>query len=201
MRLMLLFAAVTVAVFLIVMNTTGEIWSATNAAGVVAVVVMAGYAVALVRLFQTPMQKTVAGVVSVLLLLGVVSHWAIMYGVTNWQYERLRMIRRVIAYGWVQDEANRMGIAVLRAADSAGVGIREGFDRNPQPASSEMPGFDDMGGMVRTAVVTDTSVTLTYEARSVPGLDMAFVNSDGRRGFFEHRVTVTKGGVAYVIAN
>jgi hypothetical protein len=199
--MMLLSAAVTVAVFVAVMNVTGDVWTATNAAGAVALVAMGGYAVAIARLFRTPRQQTIAGALSVLLLLGVLSHWAILFVTTNWQYERLREIRRVIAYGWVQDEANRMGIAVLRAADSAGVGIREGFERNPLPASAEMPGFDDMGGMVRTAAVTDTSVTLTYEARSVPGLDRSFVNSDGRQGFFEHRMTVTKGGLAYVIAN
>jgi hypothetical protein len=201
MRIMLLSAAVTVAVFVVAMHVTGDIWSATNAAGAVALIAMAGYAVALVRLFRTPLQKTIAGGISVLLLLGILSHWAIMYRMTNWQYDHLRALRRVIAYGFVQDEANRIGIAVLRSADSAGVGIREAYERIPQPESADMQGFADMGGMVRSAAVTDTSVTLTYEARSVPGLDSEFVNSDGRRGFFEHRMTVTKGGLDYVIAN
>jgi hypothetical protein len=204
MRIVLLAVAATVIVFLAVMYLTGDLWSATNASGVVALAVMALYAVALVRLIRTLRAKMVAGTVAALLLFGVIAHWGIMFGMTTWQYEVLRRIRRVIAYGVVQDDAHRNGIAILRRADSAGVGAGEAFallGGAGRGAADTVALGNDLGGIFRTVASSDTGVVFTYEAGSVPGLDPSFLNSDGRRGYFEHRVTFSKGGMDYVIRN
>jgi hypothetical protein len=203
MRWTLLCALLLTAAFVLIYVTTKDIWAATNGAGIIAVLFLITAAVRLTRIFDRRWQKNTAAALSVVMILGLAAHWIIMWRMTEWQYDRLLSIRRVIYNGMVISTLKTPAYDAFRELHTSppGTTIGDAFRRlNPG------------GGPVIDSVVTgdtgpvytrvgDNSVEMTAEARFVTGYDPAFINHDGRQGFAQIQIRVTSEGASYVIQN
>ena len=203
MRWTLICVLLLITAFIVIYRTTADIWTATNGAGILAVAFTIGVAFRLTRMFDRGRLRIITALLSALFIAGLVTHWVIMWKMTEWQYTQLQLIRRVIYNGEV------MSTLMTPAYDT----FRE-FRRSPPRTNiGEVfrklnPGGAPVVDSVVTAdtgslftSVSDSMVLLTEEARIVTGFDSAFVNHDGRHGLAQIQMRVTREGAYYDIQN
>ena len=203
MRWALIFSILIAAVYAVTYRITSDIWAATNGAGIVAVIFIAGAAVRIIRLFDVRWQKITAAVIAALLIAGTAGHWIVTWKTSEWQYAKLQSIRRAIFDGIALTRLDKPALETYREFRSAPHGrsiggvFRELYPPGVPFADSMIaredgPFFQSVG---------DSSVQLTEEALYVPGFDSGFVNHDGRHGLAQISIRVTPEGASYDIQN
>jgi hypothetical protein len=203
MRWTLICALLLVTVFLVTYWATANIWTATNAAGIIGVACLIGVASRVVRIFDRRWQRFTAALLSILLITGLVAHWIIMWRMTEWQYAQLQSIRRVIYDGIVISTLRTPAYDAFREFHQAppGRSIGEVFTKlNPGGVPPVDSLIAEETGPFFTSV-SDSTVRLTGESRFVKGFDSAFVNYDGRHGLAQIQARVSPEGVVYDIQN
>jgi hypothetical protein len=192
-----------ITAFIVIYRTTTDIWIATNGAGIIAVIFLIGVAFRVTRIFDRRWQKITTALLSVLLIGGLLSHWIIMWKMTEWQYTQLQVIRRVIYNGEVISTLRTPADDTFREfrGSPPGTTIGEVFRRlNPGgvPLVDSVV-TEDTGPIF--ASVSDSTVEMMAEARYVTGFDPVFVNHDGRHGLAQIQIRVTPEGASYDIQN
>jgi len=203
MRLTLICTLLLVTAFFVIYRTTADVWTATNSAGVVAVIFLIGLAFRVTRLFKGRREKLTAALISVLMIAGLATHWIIIWRMTEWQYAQLQPIRRTIYNGMVISTLTTPAYDTFRefrrSIPQATIG---GVFRRLNPGGAPLVDSlitKETGPLF--ASVSDSTVELTGEARFVAGFDPEFVNHDKRLGLAQIRVRVTPAGVSYDIQN
>ena len=203
MRWTLICTLLLVAVYVLLYRTTLDVWTATNGAGIVAVIFLTGAAICFTRLFERRWQKIAVAALSVLMIAGLVAHWIIMWRMTEWQYGRLQSIRRVIYNGMVMSTLKDPAYEAFREfrTSQSGATLGDVFLRlNPggvPPVDSVITA--DTGPLYTS--ISDSLVEMTSVARFVPGFDSSFVNHDGRHGLAQIQIRLTPKGASYDIQN
>jgi len=188
---------------------TGNIWDATNAAGVLSFLFMAALLVRATRPPVTTKQRAVVLVLSVLLLTGVAGHWIVMSSMTRWQYSQLQEIRKRIEYG----------VMVSHMYDHAAP-VFAAYHRQPTPQKrslvqfflSQNPALDQESHLLLVDSLTnglkvfatvhgDSRIILTSVSGITAGGEARFRNFDGRTGFLQSRLHVTPEGMDYETQN
>jgi hypothetical protein len=151
-----------ITAFIVIYRTTTDIWIATNGAGIIAVIFLIGVAFRVTRIFDRRWQKITTALLSVLLIGGLLSHWIIMWKMTEWQYTQLQVIRRVIYNGEVISTLRTPADDTFREFRGSPPGTRIGevfrrFRRNRRYGShlcicQRQHSRDDGGGTVRDGV-------------------------------------------------
>ena len=203
MRWALLCTLLLVTAFVVIYRTTTDIWTATNGAGIIAIIFLIGAAIRLMRIFGRRRQKIASVLISTLLICGLVTHWVIMWKMTEWQFAKLMSIRRIIYNGSAMSALKTPALDTFREFRLSPPGRTiGGVFRQINPGGS--PVVDSVleaeMGPVFTSV-KDSVVQLTEEARFVPGFDPAFVNYDGRHGLAQIEIRVTPEGAYYEVQN
>jgi hypothetical protein len=203
MRWTILCTLLLITAFIVIYRTTTDIWIATNGAGIIAVIFLIGVAFRVTRIFDRRWQKITTALLSVLLIGGLLSHWIIMWKMTEWQYTQLQVIRRVIYNGEVISTLRTPADDTFREfrGSPTGTTIGEVFRRlNPGgvPLVDSVV-TEDTGPIF--ASVSDSTVEMMAEARYVTGFDPVFVNHDGRHGLAQIQIRVTPEGASYDIQN
>jgi len=142
-------------------------------------------------------------ILSALMIAGLVTHWIIMWRMTEWQYAKLHSIRRVIYNNMAISTLNRSAYDAFREFRQSPPGTTLGgvFRRlNPGGAPVIDSIITQDTGPLFTSV-SDSAVELIEEARFVQGYDASFVNHDGRHGLAQIQVRVTPEGASYDIQN
>lgn len=203
MRWTLIFTILIVGVFVVTYKATADIWTATNGAGIIAVIFLIGVAVRILRMFDQRWQKVTACTVATVLIAGLAAQWIITWETTKWQCNEIQKIRRVIfdenTIATLQTPALQ-GLRGFRAA-MPGKTIGEVYRRVYPGAASTADSaiINETGPFFES--VSDSMVQLTQEAWYVPGFDSAFINRDGRRGMAQISIRVTPIGAFYDVQN
>jgi|GEM_PF-3500495 len=206
MRWTLIFAVLIVAVFVVTLRTTADIWKATNGAGIVALIFIIGAAVRITRLFDIRWQRITAATISALLIAGLTTHWIITWRTSEWQYEQLQSIRRIVFDGTAMAMLKRPALETFREfrggeqGRSIGGVFRQLYPPGVPFADSLIANWGSTGGPFSESV-NDSSVQLTEEALSIPGFDSTFVNRDGKHGLAQISIRITREGAMYDIQN
>jgi hypothetical protein len=192
-----------ITAFIVIYRTTTDIWIATNGAGIIAVIFLIGVAFRVTRIFDRRWQKITTALLSVLLIGGLLSHWIIMWKMTEWQYTQLQVIRRVIYNGEVISTLRTPADDTFREFRGSPPGTRIGeVFRRLNPGGVPLVDSvvtEDTGPIF--ASVSDSTVEMMAEARYVTGFDPVFVNHDGRHGLAQIQIRVTPEGASYDIQN
>jgi hypothetical protein len=186
---------------------TGSIWDATLASGAVILIYLMGLLVKMARAVGTAWRRVVTLACGMVLIAGVFSHWLILRSTTNWQFETLHIIRKVIDHGYLhtimQERSMPAFTAYYRQNPQRSRSLSTIFDgRNPRINSST--GLIDTlseGLKVYALSMADTEVVLIGEGSFTLGEDPGFTNYDGRKGILQSRLRLTTKGVDYEIQN
>jgi hypothetical protein len=184
-------------------KATADIWTATNGAGIVAAIFLISVAVRITRLFYPRWQRITAATISAFMIAGVAAQWIITWRTTEWQYNEIQAIRRVIFNENAMSTLKTPALEALREirASPPGRTIGEVYRRvyPPGAASADSAIINETGPFLES--VSDSAVQLTQEAWIVPGFDSAYANRDGRRGLAQISIRVTREGAFYDIQN
>lgn len=209
MKWVLIASVVVTATFVGTFYYTGDIWTATNAAGIVSLFYVLVF---LYRLTRPPMQsrqkRWVLGV-GIVVIAGTTFYWTVMYNMTNWQAETLHVIHKVIFHGVSMDVLKARGLKILSAysaqQEPRTLSLGEVFKKetiyaNPDSSIIELAG--DNQYRLFAAAVTDTQVIIVcQQILRIDGERSDFKNFDGRSGMAQDRLAVTKRGLVYEIQN
>jgi hypothetical protein len=193
--------------FVVTYFQTGSIWDAMLASGTVILIYLVGLLLDSARALGTVRGRVVTLVCGMAIIAGVVSHWLILRSTTNWQYETLHIIRKVIDHGYLhsvmQERSMPAFAAHYRQNPRRPRSLSTIFDgRNPRINSST--GLLDTlseGLKVYALSMADTEVVLIGEGSFTQGEDSGFTNYDGRKGILQSRLRLTTKGVDYEIQN
>ncbi len=203
MRWTFIFAILIVAVFAVTFETTADIWTATNGAGIVAVIFMIGVAVRFNRLFDLQWQKVTAATVSAVLIAGLAAQWILTWRTTEWQWNEIQAVRRVIFNEYAMATLRTPALEAFRGFRASppgrtiGEAYRRAYPHGARSVDSAM--INETGPFFES--VSDSLVLLTAEAWFVRGFDSAYVNRDGRRGLAQIGIRATGKGAMYDIQN
>ena len=186
---------------------TGSIWDAMLASGAVAIIYLVGLLVKSARALGTVRGRIITLACGMAILAGVVSHWLILRSTSNWQYENLHIIRKVIAHGYLQVVMHERSIPAFAAY----------YKQNPRRVRSLSTIFEERNPRINSSTglidtlseglkvyalsVADTEVVLIGEGSFTQGEDSGFTNYDGRKGILQSRLRLTTKGVDYEIQN
>jgi hypothetical protein len=186
---------------------TGNIWDAMLSGGTVILIYLLGLLLSSVRVLRSVRGRIITLTLGFTLIAGITSHWLILRRTTNWQYENMHVIRKVIDHGVLQSNMQERSMAAFAAYS------RQNPDQaNPLPSIFDRrnPRIDSTTGLVDTLweglriyalSVGDSEVVLIGEGSFTEGEDAAFANFDGRKGILQSCVRLSTKGVDYEIQN
>ena len=195
--------------FILTFLATGNVWDATNVAGIVSLLYMMVF---ISELTRPPMVKKqrwwVIGICSAVIL-GTILHWNVTYRQTHYQYDTLHKIRKVIHHGI----ATAMFVDECRRTFS-----KYSEQRGPEKKSlgrifREVTRFDARdstlivtGAWERmktySASVSDTEIVLVVlDSARLDGEDPHFKNFDGRYGMAQDLLRISETGYHYELQN
>jgi hypothetical protein len=201
----ILVAMAFIATFL----TTGNTWDAAIAGGIVSLVFVIGFLYRITRPPTSSTQRRWTIAISSIVIVGTILHWNIMYRMTQWQYDTLHLIRKIIFHGVAQGMLQPEGVNTLGeyAAQhglqrkSLGDVFRETtkFDTGD---SAVVVGKEWGHMSMFVSSLSDTEVVLVaQDSITIDGEDSHFKNFDGRYGMTQDRLRITKRGLEYEIQN
>jgi hypothetical protein len=200
-----LVAAAFIATFL----TTGNTWDAAIAGGIVSLVFVIGFLYRITRPPTSSRQRRWTIGIGSIVILGMMFHWTVMYRMTNWQYDTLHLIHKIIVHGIAQSLLQPKGVNTL----SEYAGQQGSKSKSLGTVFRETTQFDLRDSLValnkefeRTrmfvASLSDSDVVLVVQdSLTIDGEDPHFKNFDGRYGMVQDRLRITKRGLEYEIQN
>lgn len=186
---------------------TGSIWDAMLAGGTVILIYLLRLLVSSARALQTVRGRVISIALGLTLIAGVTSHWLILRRTTNWQYEYMQVLRKIIEHGSLQSSMQERSMAAFAAYSRQIPGKAQPLsaifnERNPRIDSST--GLVDTlydGLKVYAVSVADSEVLLIGVGSFSEGQETAFANFDGKKGILQSRVRLSTKGVDYEIQN
>ncbi len=201
-------ALVTVA-FVATYLATHNTWDAAIAGGLVALVCFAGFFYRITRPPMTPRQRWWISGISLVVVVGTVIHWNVMYTMTNYQYHLLHTIHKVIIHGiakaMFQDEGRRTYVRYVDQRKRGNPSVGDAFRKVARYDGSDSTRLNtDAWQQMKmyVAAVTDTEVVLVIQdSITVDGENPTFRNYDGRVGMVQDRLRITKMGFVHETEN
>ena len=205
MKWILTAVVVVAGTFVGTFYSTHNTWSATNAAGVVALANFIAYVYWITRTSATAKQRRWTRGVAAAVIAGTTFFWLVMYSTTNWQHDTLHVIHKVIFHGVSMDMLKTRGIRTLSAyaaqSSPKKLSIGEVFRKEAvyvNRDSSILEYGPDNEYRLFAASVTDTQVVLVSQwIRPIHGEDRQFKNFDGRQGMAQDHLVLTRRGMVY----
>ena len=188
---------------------TASTWDAAIAGGLASLIFVGGL---IYRITRPPMNVRqrwwIAGASSVIIV-GTCLYWNVMYTMTNYQYNTLHTIHKVIVHGiakaMFQEEGSKTFIRYVeewkRGHRSVGRAFRE-VSRFDESDSTRLNTDSWEHLRMYVATVSDTEVVLiVQDSINVDGENPNFRNFDGRVGMTQDRLRITPTGFAHEIQN
>ena len=209
MKWVLIASAIVVATFVGTFYYAGDIWAATNAAGIVSLLYVLIFLYRLTRPPMLPKQRRWVLGVATVIIAGTTFFWAGMYSTTTWQAETLHTIHKVIFHGVAIDLLKARGLKILSAyasqVEPRKLSVGEIFKKQTVYANLDSSIIELAGDnqyRLFAAAVTDTQVIIVcQQILRIDGERNDFKNFDGRSGMAQDRLAVTKRGLVYEIQN
>jgi hypothetical protein len=200
-----LVAAAFIATFL----ATGNTWDASIAGGVVSLIFVIGYLYRITRPITSAKQRRWTIAISSIVILGIMFHWSILYRMTNWQYDTLHLIHKIIFHGIAQSMVQPKGVNALGAfagqkgskGKSLGVAFRETTQFDPRDSLVAKTTEGERMNMFVASLCDSEVVLVVQDSIAIDGEDPHFKNFDGRYGMTQDRLRITKRGLDYEIQN
>lgn len=209
MKWVLIASIVVAATFVGTFYYTGSTWTATNAAGIASLLNIIAYVYWMTRPPVSAKQRRWTRGIVVIVIAGTTFYWSVMYSTTNWQYDTLHLIHKVIFHGVAMDVLKTRGITIMSAYAAQPTPKRltvgEVFKKvttYANPDSSIIEYGPDNEYRLFVASVTDTQVVLVCQwIRPIDGEEKHFRNFDGRVGMAQDHLVLTKRGMVYESQN
>jgi len=208
MRWVILTCILVTVAFVGMYISTREVWSATNAAGVIIAVYLVILVAWATREVQPRWCRIVWRVSIAVVFAGMTIHWVTMYSMTTWQYQTLHTIRKTVFHTTVFDYLQSRGLKTLQGyytRNSSSNSLAEVFNRlNPrlEPGTTLLDTLPAEDGMrIHAVSVSDSEIVLIGLSTIVEGEEPSFQNYDGRLGRVQNRLKITPRGLSYEIQN
>jgi hypothetical protein len=209
MKWVLIASIVVAATFLGTFYYTGSTWAAANAAGIVSLLNIAAYVYWMSRPPVSAKQRRWTRGIALIVIAGTTFFWSVMYSMTNWQYDTLHIIHKVIFHGVAMDILKTRGIKIMSAyaaqPSAKRLTIGEVFRKETtfaNPDSSIIEYGPDNQYRLFAASITDTQIVLVCQnILPIDGEDKYFRNFDGRTGMTQDHLVLTKRGMVYEYQN
>ena len=193
--------------FLGIFLLTGNIWAATNVAGLIALAYLSVLITEWISSPSTALRRILLAAFCAAFLVSTAAHWIIWWSMTDWQARVLHESRKAIGHGVFLARLQDRGLKTLAAyyaqPRSSHETLHEVFAKsNPllDPSRSLLDTLED-GMKVYLAAATDSEVVMLGLDGFTQGEDPHFKSFDGRTGIVQDRVRVTPESISYVIDN
>jgi hypothetical protein len=208
MRWVILTCILVTVAFVGMYISTREVWSATNAAGVIIAVYLVILVAWATRELQPRWRRIVWRVSIAVVFAGMTIHWVTMYSMTTWQYQTLHTIRKTVFHIATFDFLQSRGLKTLQGyytRNSSSNSLAEVFNRlNPrlEPSTTLLDTLPAEDGMrIHAVSVSDSEIVLIGMSTLVEGEEPNFQNYDGHLGRVQNRLKITPRGLSYEIQN
>ena len=195
------------ALFVGVYFSTGDVWKATNASGLLVLAALI-YLLGKTTRNAEPRGRYAGAVTVMALIFAAISvHWFIWWSMTTWQSGSLRDLRKSIAHGVLSARMEDRAVKTLAGyyrEPTAGKGSLQAYFASQyameKPSDRLLDSLGD-GLSVYLASAADSEVVMIGEDAFTWGESREFKNFDGRTGILQDRVRLTRTGVTYEFQN